>query len=164
MKKKFYSCLFFGLTFLLSCQSSLACGCGYIENPSSKQVSENYEKAVAVFSGEVIESEFEKVKFKINSIWKGEIGDELIMSTGGKKTREGWFQYSTCDYNFDKSQSYLVFAFGKNFENMKASVCSLTRELKSAEKTQRLLDELFERKKKVQISENNFLNSFNFTI
>lgn len=87
------------------------------------------------------------------------------MSTGGKKIREDLFQLpSSCDYNFYKSQTYLVFAYGNDFEDMKATKCNLTNELKKAENMQRFLNELIEIKKKSRTSESRFLNSFNFTI
>lgn len=164
MKKKFYSTLLFGIIFLSAYQSSLACRCFYDENPSLEYISEGYGKAIAVFSGEAVKTEIDKVKFKINQVWKGEIGDELVMSTGGKKIRDDLFQLpSSCDYNFQESRTYLVFAFGTDLEDMKATKCSLTNELKKASNTERLLNELVESKKKSQISQNGFLSHFKFT-
>lgn len=161
MKTKFYSLLLFGVIFLISYESVFACLCVYIENPSAEFVVGQHAKAVAVFSGEVIESDIVKVKFKIEKVWKGDVGDELEMSTGGKKINDDLYNLpSSCDYGFHKSEKYLVFAYGNDFDDMKATKCNLTNESKRAEKTEKILDDFFGSVKKNRKTKFNFSSKF----
>ena len=151
MKRKFYLLLFLGFVFFVSYNDVFACRCVYVENPSPEFVVSQRAKAIAVFSGEVIESDIEKVKFKIEKVWKGDIGSELQMSTGGKKIDKDLYQLpSSCDFDFYKAEKYLVFAFGNDLDNMKATKCNLTNQLKKAEMTEKILEDFFGAEKEKQ--------------
>ncbi len=75
------------------------------------------------------------MRFKVDKLWKGDFGDEVIMSTGVKERRDGLYDLpASCDYEFQLGEKYVVFAFGASPETMKARKCAGTRLLKYAEK------------------------------
>ena len=148
MRRFFYFLAAFGIIFFISGQNVLGCRCAYVQKPAPEFVAEQRSKALAVFSGEVLATDFEKVRFKIQKIWKGEIKDELQMSTGGKKINDELFELpSSCNYNFQKGEKYLVFAFGDSFDEMKATKCNLTNKLDKAKETEKILDSFFPEEK-----------------
>ena len=79
---------------------------------------EHFKKATAVFSGKVIEIKKAKlnigngmflqkrVKFDVAKSWKGVEKKTVLLFTG----RGG----GDCGYGFEKGESYLVYAFGKD--------------------------------------------------
>lgn len=70
----------------------------------------DFNSAAAVFTGEVVELEENKVKFKVERIWKGESVDEIVMIIRLKKD-DGRYVRTSCDYYYELGKKYLVFAF-----------------------------------------------------
>ncbi len=126
------------VTFLLT-TSDAALGCVCVElseRPSPEQaramLAKDFSKAFAVFSGEVIELDTYKVKFKVYKLWKGDFEGEITMLTGTKKIDETYFRSSSCDYSFKLGEKYLVYAYGASPDEMQAHECTRTRLLKYA--------------------------------
>jgi hypothetical protein len=84
------------------------------------------EAAHAVVIGEPIAKNALTVRLRVQSVWKGELGSEVVMSTGAEATSDGHIRASTCDVNFDIGRVYLVFGNGKTPATMKAHACSFT--------------------------------------
>jgi hypothetical protein len=103
----------------------------------------DYDKAFAVFSGEVVALDAFKVKLKVDKSWKGDFGVEVIMPTGAKDNDDGTYTISTCDFRFRLGEKYLVYAYGASREEMRARKCTRTRLLKYAEQELRELDEVW---------------------
>lgn len=137
-----------------------ACRCVFPPEKLSKSYSKAYyESAVVVFTGEVVESDFETVKFKVEKVWKGAVGDEFVMSTGGRYVREGVVELpSSCHYNFENKQKYLVFGRLINgetkLEQTQTFKCGGTRELQRvSDEELGNLDEIISHEKRNQESE-----------
>ena len=130
--------LFSVLTFLLlSVDSALGCVCVSIPNLPAKTIKaerlKDFRRASVVFTGEVVSLDTFRVKFKVDKIWKWQETEEITMLTGTTDFGNGTTMSSTCDYLFNKGQSYFVVAYGPP-ENLKTSVCARTALLKDAEK------------------------------
>jgi hypothetical protein len=108
---------------------------------------EDLNAAFAVFAGEVVELDTFKVKFKVNRIWKGGFGEEVVMRTGAEKHGRG-VSINGCDYSFELGGKYLVYAYGGSAAEMKAGVCSRTKELSQAEQEIKELDEISPRERR----------------
>jgi hypothetical protein len=108
---------------------------------------------LAVFTGEVIEIDKFKVKFKVENAWKGAVGDEIVMSTGTKDLGNGITSDSSCDFHFQKGKKYLVAGFGKNYEEIQAFDCTITNLIKNSALQIELLNEIIPpEKRNVKIS------------
>jgi hypothetical protein len=102
----------------------------------------DFNEAFAIFSGEVVRLDNFKVKFKVDRVWKGVVGDEIVMSTGTKDNGDGTYRSSSCDYSFKSGEKYLVFAYGSSAEEMQAHRCTRTGLLTREEETIKDLDEV----------------------
>jgi hypothetical protein len=137
----------------LAARESAACVCALsAEKPTAEQARaalvKDFNDALAVFSGEVIARDTFKVKFKLDKVWKGDFGDELVMSTGTKDEGNGMISVSSCDYTFQVGEKYLVFAYGTSVETMQAQKCTRTQPLRSAEQEMKDLDEVWPHEEK----------------
>ena len=92
----------------------------------------DFNEAFAVFTGEVVEIDIFIVKFRVDKLWKGSLGDEVVMPTGAIKGEGGMYSVSSCDYTFKRGESYLVFAYGDSAEKMQARACTRTKPLARA--------------------------------
>ncbi|MFN2452608.1 MAG: hypothetical protein ABR577_00120 [Pyrinomonadaceae bacterium] len=133
----------------------LGCGCvGMPEKPTPEQARamliKDFNGASAVFSGEVIALNTFKVKFKVDKLWKGDIGDEITMSTGAKDNGDGTYTSSSCDYHFKLGEKYMVYAYGASSKEVQAYACTRTRPLNYAEQETKDLDEVWPHVKKNQ--------------
>ena len=90
------------------------------------EVRRELEKAVAVFSGEVMGLNALVVRFKVETVWKGQLPPEFAMSNGAQLSADGSMASSSCDFNFLVGKTYLVFAYGKSTQDMSATSCTLT--------------------------------------
>lgn len=141
---------------LLLCDAAVGCVCGgdpHKPTPESARAAlvKDVDGALAIFSGEVIELDALKLKFKIDKLWKGELGDEIVMSTGAKIIGDKTHGLSSCDYRFKKGEKYLVFAYSSRHEDvaeMQARECTRTKVLRYAEQEMVSLDELVPHEKK----------------
>lgn len=122
-----------------------ACGCGGEPNRTPEQIRaerfEEFRRADAVFSGQIIEADRFRVKLKVFKAWKGTIAAETEMLTGTKDLGNGLLQTSSCDYRFEKEKSYLVFASATS-EGLITHQCSPTRSLNQSSEMIKFLDEV----------------------
>lgn len=129
--------ILFLLTFsLLNAESVLACVCGGDPSPLGDKeiraaIAKEFDQSIAVFSGEVIELDTYKVRFRITKLWKGDAQEEITMSTGTVKIDEKHSRSSSCDYRFKSGEKYLVYA--RKFEaGLVAYKCTGTKPLANA--------------------------------
>jgi hypothetical protein len=101
----------------LTDQRAMACGCQQSGSPR-----EELKRVDAVFSGEVINVNWEKIEFKVEKIWKGPRTKRISV-----KHRD---ELSDCTYVFVVGKKYLVYAFGK--EVLATHICTRTKELDKA--------------------------------
>jgi hypothetical protein len=141
-------------TFALALsETALGCVCVVSpEKPSPEKARAalvtDFNGATAVFSGKVVEADNLKLKFKVDKVWKGEVGKEFMMATGGKEYEDGSFSNSSCDYSFKRGEEYLVYAYPVDQDihpgstDLQARQCTRTRLSKYAEQEMKELDEI----------------------
>ena len=107
-----------------------ACVCaGYTDVSPERQKRElksEIDSARAVFVGELIARNSLMLRFRVQSVWKGDVGTEVVMSTGSRANSDGSITSSSCDVSFTFGSAYIVLAHGKTPEAMKAHACSST--------------------------------------
>jgi hypothetical protein len=141
------------LIFLFSVQIANACGCpGLPDKPNAEEQRKIFtnvlNNSVAVFTGEVIANDMYSAKFKVDKVWKGDVGDEFTMSTGVIKISEKVGRSSSCIRSFAKGKSYLIFANNIDLEYSNgqqlfvAYSCGKTRFLEQASEFIKILDGL----------------------
>ena len=142
------------LAFSLAAErTALGCGCVSLpgevtpEQARAKLV-RDFNEAFTVFTGEVVELDTFKVKFKVDKIWKGGFGDEIVMRTGAVVNGDGTYNSSSCDYSFKRDEKYLVYAYGDTAAEMQARACTRTRESGRAEQEIKDLDEVWPHEKR----------------
>ena len=122
-----------------------ACACVRPElspEQNRQDVAEQLEKAIAVFSGEVMRLDALTVQFRLEDVWKGEFGQHVVMPISAGQNPDGTVAYSSCDYVFQVGRKYLVFAYGKSASTMRAYSCTRTIALQRATSTVELLDQI----------------------
>ncbi|MDQ3713618.1 MAG: hypothetical protein M3388_15535 [Acidobacteriota bacterium] len=129
--------LILAVTIILSplfYNTALGCSCPTI-GATSEQIRaarlEDFNSAVAIFSGEVVELEENKVKFKVEKIWKGDLDDEIVMVIQLKKDN-GKYVRTSCDYYYELGEKYLVYAYGTSDE-LTTYQCTRTTTFKNVE-------------------------------
>ena len=113
-----------------------ACICvGTGEPPTAEKLTRelrrDLDEALAVFVGEPVSANSLVVRFRVETIWKGELGREVVMATGSEATDDGLLKSSSCDMSFSLGVKYLVFGRGRTFETMQAVACSFTGPVQS---------------------------------
>lgn len=108
----------------------------------------DYNEARAVFSGKVVALDRLQVRFKLDKVWKGEFGDELLMSTGAVDNGDGTISTSSCDYDFTLGGEYLVFAYGESAREVRARLCTRTTALGRGAAETKELDEVWPHEEK----------------
>jgi hypothetical protein len=160
MKKLVFNLLFMTVVLFAAVSSATACDCflsvnGLTDEKAKTLVKKQFDQSLAVFTGEVIEINTFKVKFKVEKVWKGAIGDEIVMSTGTKDLGDGKTRHSSCDFNFEKGKKYIVFGVGKDYEEMQAFECSLTNLIeRGAQQVERLDGITPHEKKNLEVKKN----------
>ncbi len=106
-----------------------------------------FRKSKAVFTGKVVGREYIKdenassdldagerlvIKLAVERVWKGEIGDEVLMYTSEVRHSNGIFSMMAEDFRFEDGEQYLVYANGE-MKRLKTSACMRTRKLEKAE-------------------------------
>lgn len=118
--------------------AAFACGCPTVGGQTSEEIQKSrlnvFERTAAIFIGEVIELEQNKVKFKVEKIWKGDSVDEITMSIQQGK-HNGKSVSTSCDYRFEMGERYLVYAIYINDE-LNTGACSRTTSLKQVERAE----------------------------
>ncbi len=100
------------------CTATFACSCPTIGQTSEQMKIgrlQDFNGAAAIFTGEVIELEENKVKFKVERIWKGDLVDEIVMVIQLKKD-DGRYVRTSCDYHYELGEKLLVYAYGNSEE------------------------------------------------
>jgi hypothetical protein len=96
-----------------------ACRCAGFPTPQ-----EALNNATAVFAGRVISvNQSGNTTFSVSQIWKGEVLQKLVVTTP---------LGSSCGFNFQVGQDYLVYANGER-NSLSTGLCDRTKELSSAE-------------------------------
>ena len=117
--------------------AAFACICPTI-GQTSEEIKDtrlkDFKSAAAVFSGEVIELEQNKVKFKVEKIWKGDSVDEITMVIQLGKYN-GKSVSTSCDYYFEMGKKYLIYAYQDNGE-LSTYACSRTTPLSQVERAE----------------------------
>lgn len=121
--------------FKISYKPAHACSCRTPPPPLEAK-----ERATAVFSGTVISQErvprerdrFEvnKINFRVQRVWKGEIGETVTITTNTSS--------AACGINFRNRERYLVYAFD-NQNELRTNLCSRTRPISNAREDLRAL-------------------------
>jgi len=91
----------------------------------------DFNNVVAVFSGEVIELEENKVKFKVEKLWKGDLVDEIMMVIQLKKG-DGKYVRTSCDYQYELGEKLLVYAY-ENEGELTTYQCTRTTSFRNKE-------------------------------
>lgn len=129
----------------LTAGEAFGCVCVLDPDPTPAKIRaarlDAFEKATAVFSGEVVSLDRLTVRFRADKIWKGGEAGEIVMLTGTRENSDGTVTSSSCDYGFKKGERYLVYAYGPRGE-LKTHSCSRTALLKHAEGEMEGLDEI----------------------
>jgi hypothetical protein len=112
-----------------------------------RRATEQYDKAIAVFSGEVISGEiieggFGRVRIRRDKVWKGTLPEEFLVLNGTTHLPNGLIGSSTCDFDLPLGGKFLIFAYGDSIASMRASKCGLSTELRYATATIEVLDAL----------------------
>lgn len=123
---------------LLGATEAFACGCvGMPGQTVQEYVIERFNSSTAVFSGKAIGFEWRKekrpqrdfpahidmgdpddwetkvVRFKVDRWWRLAADAEIVLYTDEKRnTKTNMGSGSSCDYSFEKGESYVVFAHG----------------------------------------------------
>jgi hypothetical protein len=141
----------FVICLLLSATEVFACGCpGSSDEIVSDAVQHAAKQSTMVFVGKVVGFEYRKgipnqyieslrkdsgkyfdyetmvVKFQVERWWKGEVASEIFLVTSVTKHSDGTGSSSGCDYSFKQSESYLVYADGKENE-LRTNACARTK-------------------------------------
>ncbi|MEK6855322.1 MAG: hypothetical protein AABX73_03820 [Nanoarchaeota archaeon] len=131
MKIKMLLASFFLLIGLIGIAS--ACSCVIPEPPK-----ESMESSTAVFKGEVVRIEGEKVNLVISKIYKGDLGTQVNITTPTDS--------AMCGFNFVKNKEYLVYTSG-NLSDLSTNICTRTKLLSEADEDIEELDNLISKQK-----------------
>jgi hypothetical protein len=99
----------------------------------TRQVLQELSEALAVFVGEPIASNQLALRFRVRSVWKGEVGPELVMSSGAEVTMDGLISSSSCNFSFRAGETYVVFASGTTPTRMRARSCTFTSQIEHSQ-------------------------------
>jgi len=92
---------FVALCWIALPQKAFACVCvGQPEPPTTTQVrrelKEGLGKALAVFVGEPVSMNSFTLRIRVLSVWKGDLGPEVVMPTGAEAAPGGVIRTSSC--------------------------------------------------------------------
>ena len=132
---KYLFLIVFGVTLVLcSAADAWACTCDFMLRahlPLKDQVKLALRESRAVFIGQVSEivpsqgtDMIVTVKLGVERFWKGDLGEEVSLTTG----RGG----GDCGYQFEVGRKYLVYAYGANKTQLSTNICQRTTALSDA--------------------------------
>jgi hypothetical protein len=122
-----------------------ACGCGFIDGESFEAgIVRQHASAEQVFVGRVIRWDEETVTFAVETIWKGDVTEEVSLKHGEIKG-PGVVSINTCDYHFQKTGRYLVFA-ERSGTSLKAGNCGDTKPVEESARAIAVLDTAAQRR------------------
>ena len=126
---------------LLSVDSVSACWCRRevvdTETKFRAAVSKAVKQSNAVFVGEIIEQNRSQLRVKVERVWKGKVGEQLILITHDWQDGD-LGSIDSCAYSFVVGRKYLIYA-DKVEGELVASKCSRTLPANEAHKD---IDEL----------------------
>ena len=143
---RFMSCALAVIFIAFVSPEAKACACGgELGGLSAEQIRasvlQEFAESVEVFSGEVISLDTLEVKFKAETIWKGELQEEITISTGARKVSEELISRSSCDYRFEVGRKYLVFS-KRDGELIMAQKCGWTQSLEGSEQIRKIVEQI----------------------
>jgi hypothetical protein len=109
-------------------------------------VTEEFRRAVAVFSGDIVKTDIFRVRFKVDRVWKGKLPPDFLMRTGARRAADGSVTTTSCDYYFPRSGKFFVFAFGSSIRTMRATSCTHTSDLRYAQPTMDVLNAIVQQR------------------
>jgi len=112
----------------------------------ARQVRQQMGEALAVFVGEPVAWNQLTYRFRVQSVWKGDLGPEVVMSSGNEPTADGLVRGSSCNFGFRVGQTYLVFAYGTTHLQMKAHSCTFTTSIEHSQVSLSMLDAIAPRR------------------
>lgn len=117
MKKYFFVVLLSNVfLFGINVRQSSACFAGSPSDTVNSVYEYNlfvrdYNRAEAIFMGEMTAIDRFRVKFKVLKVWKGNLPSDFVMSTGAMpRDKSDVVTISSCDYGFSLGETYLVYA------------------------------------------------------
>jgi hypothetical protein len=127
---------------LSAARAADACSCVMFPDQSEAEIRSEVLrrlKAVdAVFTAEVVARDMLGATLRVEKVWKGTIGDQVMMRHA-TRTGQDEITYSSCDFVFTAGQRYVVFAVAEPGGVMVAHHCGSTARLDSAGKTLQIL-------------------------
>ena len=127
---------------LLSFDSVSACWCrtevADTEAKFRAAISKAVKKSNAVFVGEILEQTRSQLRVKVEKVWKGKVGEQIILITHDWQDGD-LGSIDSCAYPFKVGRKYLIYANKVNGE-LVTSKCSRTRPANEAERDLNELD------------------------
>jgi hypothetical protein len=145
-------CLLFGAAKVFACDCALLSTEDAVKKSafvfSGKVVGSEYRKGIPnsmmdfleKASGTAVEYETLVLKFRVEKVWKGDAPEELFLLTSRTRNADGTSTVSSCNYEFAGSETYLIYAMGKE-EALRTGVCMGTKLLKEAQEDLKILGE-----------------------
>lgn len=122
-----------------------ACACVLPDRTPGQErqhVEEQLGRAVAVFAGTVTRVDGVTARLDVETIWKGDLDEQVVMPLHDGPQPDGTLAFSSCDYVFRAGRRYLVFAYSDPRGRMRAYSCTYTADLTEAVRTVGLLDSI----------------------
>src|SRR5512138_1251127 len=123
---------------------SVDCVCVKQPHPSEEEVRAHrrqvYDRATAVFEGEVIALDAYTVTFRLEKRWKADPLNHVVLATGAVPGYDGTPLPGECSYQFKLGEEYLVYAYDVG-EKMRANTCT-TFPIKNAAEEEKGLDQI----------------------
>ena len=91
-----------------------------------------------MFVGEIMEQTRSRLRVKVEKVWKGDVGDQIILITHNWNDGDAG-SLDSCAYPFEVGTKYLIYA-DKVRDELVASKCSRTRPANEAERDLNELD------------------------
>jgi len=145
--------LVLALPFILisSAVSVSACWCRKeaitTEKEFRRAIAKEVAKSSVVFLGEIIEQKRSQIRIKVERVWKGKIGPEIILTTHNWSDGDVG-SIDSCTYDFTAGRRYLIYA-EKSRGELVTSQCSRTQ---PADKADRDIAELDRSRTKKQVT------------
>ena len=130
------------ILLLLLVDSVSACWCRRdvvdTETKFRAAVSEAVKQSNAVFVGEIVEQNRSQLRVKVEKVWKGKIGEQIILVTHDWQDGD-LGSIDSCAYSFIVGRKYLIYADKVNGE-LVTSKCSRTLPTNEAQQDLHELD------------------------
>jgi hypothetical protein len=145
------------ICLFLSAINSFACSCDPSDESVNDAVKNAIKQSTVVFVGKFVGYEYRKgiprrytkepieyetrvLIFQVERGWKGETTSKMFLATDRIRNADGTGSGSSCDYDFEKGETYLIYAYGKENE-LRTDYCTRTELLTKAEEDLKILGE-----------------------